>query len=923
MRATLAVSLLLSSIACSTSHLGACTRDADCPAYATCDSSRSVCVIKRGVCFPACDAGHVCDPATQTCQPVTSPSVAVTSPAAGGYATGTLQAAAVALAPGGVTGLTFNLSSGASVVASASGAVSPSDPSSWSAAIPLASVADGAVDLAATLTYSGGSATSAKVSLTVDQTPPSISMQTDGRTTLYSGGQTDTVVASITDALSGVRDSTVTLVVNGHSIPGVAGAGGTYSFPVLIDDTVLAAGTSAPVAFSVTAGDNAGNTFTLSGDPKEVIRADRRLVSISIFADSTPYARTAIPVPVSALITSSAGVPDGGAFLNGTVAPSFRDGGFFTFPLDARGAPAGVEGPYGFQVSAADNASNTAGAGGTLIIDDAPPDASVRVFKGTDPGGDAGVTYPAAVPGTGWDGTQFVYSDTVHVKGTIADVSGIRVAALHIDYVQIDGGVSAGAAQVLPCTVGQTLCTFDVQVALNAPTNGRFDTFTRGKAMGDIVSAPVDNFKVVISANDAAKSANGADAAHSGTSSRDAQTTRLLWQMYLPASVSGLGIHPNGDLIVTLDGGTDTVIAMWPDDGGVDWHWGFDAGASGMGPIDGTPAIGSGTATTALVYVAGETGEVYALSAGGAATWHYSTGDRLVVGPAVNTATIATVAVDEVLIPDATATKKIYAVAAGALVSSAGTGDVDLFSAPFVMNGNVYFGTNSKSELHSINSAGQLGGASQHGSTALYREMITDGTSIFDWRILPGPTTELNARDASLAFLWSTAVTPTGAGAVALDARIIVSLSGGEVRSFDPNPAGTGASNLLFNLGGSGLAPLIGWDGNGAHEHFYLPRSTGGTYAYDSLNTLAWRANPNGAPYRAFAMDCAGRLFGASNATAGALLAGGNKSIVYALITDDRGLADTMWPSYRLDARNTGNAASTYGILRTGGACSQ
>ena len=65
-------------------------------------------------------------------------------------------------------------------------------------------------------------------------------------------------------------------------------------------------------------------------------------------------------------------------------------------------------------------------------------------------------------------------------------------------------------------------------------------------------------------------------------------------------------------------------------------------------------------------------------------------------------------------------------------------------------------------------------------------------------------------------------------------------------------------------------------------------------------------------------MDCSGRLFGAANGVTG------TRSLVYAIITDDRGLADTVWPSYRLDARNTGNVGSPkYGILPAGGSCAQ
>jgi hypothetical protein len=50
-------------------------------------------------------------------------------------------------------------------------------------------------------------------------------------------------------------------------------------------------------------------------------------------------------------------------------------------------------------------------------------------------------------------------------------------------------------------------------------------------------------------------------------------------------------------------------------------------------------------------------------------------------------------------------------------------------------------------------------------------------------------------------------------------------------------------------------------------------------------------------------MDCDGRLYVASNET------------VYALVTDDRGLADAPWPTYRRDSRATGNfGAPKYGV---------
>src|SRR5439155_25127207 len=141
------------------------------------------------------------------------------------------------------------------------------------------------------------------------------------------------------------------------------------------------------------------------------------------------------------------------------------------------------------------------------------------------------------------DGTQFVYTDTVHVKGTITDLSGIGTASLHVDGTDVAGAVTTGASIPLGCTAGQSPCSFDVQVALNAPGNGAFNSRDALHQMGDM-AAPAGPLSLVITATDTTT--------HTGSNSTAAQTTRLLWQMYLPSSVSGMAVHPNGDLIVTL-----------------------------------------------------------------------------------------------------------------------------------------------------------------------------------------------------------------------------------------------------------------------------------------------------------------------------------------------------------------------------------
>jgi hypothetical protein len=199
---------------------------------------------------------------------------------------------------------------------------------------------------------------------------------------------------------------------------------------------------------------------------------------------------------------------------------------------------------------------------------------------------------------------------------------------------------------------------------------------------------------------------------------------------------------------------------------------------------------------------------------------------------------------------------------------------------------------------------------------------MTDGTNVIAWRVYventpPPPTSYgLVSMTPTLGFRWRQPLTPSALPVVALDGSLLLPLAGGEidtVATFD----GAFAPLASVNLGGNGRVPLVGWDGVVANQHFYFPRDTGSLSAYTASGDLSWSAGPNGNSYRAVTMDCTGRLFGATNDLTG------GQSLVYALISDDKGLANTAWPSYRGDARNTGNIAATYGIRTTPTDCTQ
>jgi len=87
----------------------------------------------------------------------------------------------------------------------------------------------------------------------------------------------------------------------------------------------------------------------------------------------------------------------------------------------------------------------------------------------------------------------------------------------------------------------------------------------------------------------------------------------------------------------------------------------------------------------------------------------------------------------------------------------------------------------------------------------------------------------------------------------------------------------------------------------------YLPQEGHLFLAFTSAGATSWTFGTDAPIFRAATMDCAGRLYVASGET------------IYALITDDRGLADAPWPTYRRDSRATGNfGAPKYGVRLPG-----
>jgi len=430
--------------------------------------------------------------------------------------------------------------------------------------------------------------------------------------------------------------------------------------------------------------------------------------------------------------------------------------------------------------------------------------------------------------------------------------------------------------------------------------------------------------QIAIDAQDNAVAYGGTAAAHvAPTSMTPARTTRLLWLMTLDgAAVSGLAVHPSLDLIVTMDGGTgDTVYDLAPDQPLVRWGVTLSASLPADGVI-GTPAIGAGDAGNARIYVAAMNGDLYAIEANGDAGWSkfLSTVNLFAVGPAIAQAQTSGGTVDEMIVPDGVGggNSQLWRATSGTDVTSVASNDRDFHAAPLILDGGVYFATQSTSNggtthltRHPLASDGGLdaGGIDSANPGVPYFGLVTDGKNLYAaTRPAAHGGILVGVDSSSLKILpsWDGGVLTDGLAGeptFGIDGKLYGATLANQVFAFD---AGTGAATPFVTLTGVGMTPLQGSDG-----HLYFPRRPSSVDAYDG-NLLSWTFQSPGPILRYGIMDCAGRLFVASGAT------------VYAFVTDDHGLADTPWPSLRRDARNTGNAAAPrYGIRTAPNTCNQ
>ena len=736
------------------------------------------------------------------------------------------------------------------------------------------------------------------------------------------------VQATITDG-AGVDASSVCLRVAGETgacaHPGSPG-GAANQFTFSLPRPSAAMDGTAPLDFTITADDALAASLSGASQAEhqgtsavQHVYFDNQPPAVAIAVDNAPYARSGATILVTATISDPTGVVSP-TLTSGAkqIAPSNVSGSTYTFPLSPADAPAGVEGAYTFSVSASDNLGHAGSTQGTRVVDGAPPALTLQIYKDAPDGGV--VTYPATVANTGWTGTSFVYSDTVHVAGSVSDVSGIDLATFHVDGTELDGGVSTGVTRPLGCTAGATSCSFDVQVALNDAQNGAFHTGNADAGFNG-AAIPIGALHFVVDTRDDAAGFDGAPAKNGASNDTPATTTRFLWQQAVTSgNVSGLAVHPSGDVVVTSSAATgDSVYDLSADRPGIVWSYGS---ADSVGPVPALPAIGAGDASSAPIYVASGNGNIFAVSPSGAALWNATTAANVfLVSPAV--ATVAATgggAIEEVIEPDADAlSRRLWSASSSTKANPPSAAfslaNNDNSSAPLVIGGFAWFGNGGGVERHALQSDGAIGGGTTVASGGAFAHqywgIISDGTNAIAATDRAPSTTSSGilasfSNGATPGQNWSVSLTRSISSepTIGIDGKIWAS-DNASTNTVSEYATSNGAATQLVTPGGAGRVPLQGSDG-----HWYLPRATAVLIAYEGTQ-MSWFFDPPNTIVRSAAMDCQGRLFVASGST------------VYAFVTDDRGLADTAWPSMRRDARNTGNVNSAKYGIRTAAGCTQ
>jgi len=713
--------------------------------------------------------------------------------------------------------------------------------------------------------------------LHVDGKAPSVAISPDG--TWHARGAAATVSVTAADAGMGVDPGSVAL--RGGAACTQAGAG---TFTCSVPTDAAPAGAETPdLAFVVEASDHAGNSASGSG----TVRVDDRPPAVAV----TPDARWH---PRSGTIVLRAAASDAGAGLYASAKPtvSFPDGSRYEGDLDAAGAVSVVVRPSEFtaagssnngivfELSVSDALGNTGTASGTVAVDDGKPVVS-RVSV-TYAGGETKALRrdPA---GTG--------RDKATVAAGVSDGgSGVNPDALVLEYRRRDGTTRQQAPDAPPVD-GSVVWTLDVSDAAFAADQGELDP------------APL---------------VRAADQAGNGASAPAAvSATRSLW-----VYASGQNLKTSGALAY----GAGRVYFALPNGGLADNVFALDAATGAKawaGRVAGSPTTPvSLGATLAYVGSDAEGGSLHAFdlapaSAEAAEAWRCTEYGTARGALAVGTVSWQTSASETVFY--ASDEPMVYALrrnaegtdceARTAQIGTLATGD----AVVSLSRTSLFFGSG----------AGMLGRNDFTTSRPLMTNFVATGPATdpvsgpaLDSAGLPFFQNRGFVSRLSPAFVetWRGSSPTYGQRSLAppalgSDDAVYFGTEDGYLFAFDtssPSPRWTFA---VRDAQGSArpvrTTPVVG--SSGASRQLYFGAGDRRMHALSADGTPLWTRDAGSEVESSAVLDCRGILYFATN-----------NGRVAALVTDSDAIADTPWPRFQHDNRNSGSAATA---LRAAGAC--
>lgn len=742
------------------------------------------------------------------------------------------------------------------------------------------------VPLRLAVTDAAGNSATVDGFVRLDDRAPQLTFATDGSWNARAASVPVTVTA-----VDGAGVSPTTVRVQGGS-PCPPGPSNTFTCTVSTANAASGQETLA-LAFTIEAADVLAHSTTANG----TLKVDDLAPVVTLAVDGTWYRRDATVVVRGTAADSGAGIATGtipqlevrlGTTLARTIAGLYDPtDGAITFQVPGDVAPAGATTPTISVTARINDAVGKLGASlpaNQFRVDDQPPSVT-----------GVSVRYPAQPVAAGKLLRRDPTSQARHegaVCATVSDAgSGLATGGVVLVYTRNDGTDAAVAASgSVDTRCGSATHSF--------PLDASDMKFSGAKPAGGTYAAE-DMIPFQVRADD--------DVANRVSSAGNVQVTRKLWERAPGAAVRVIGSPAvTSDLVyVSLaDLGRPNLFALEKQGGAARWS------TTVAGTPTTPPAVGTSQTFVASEAAGNNTVSAYARSANGTTTslwtcsttgsvrgalgiaqWNWGGSSKEMVVSAAQTAIRAAYQNGATCISSA--------VSAAGLTPSSSTIAID--------NLRVWFG-GTVGRIGSVlaDPAGEFFEATQSltlGAQTIPGVAIRANGNAY---VISGRIDEVNTNMTSVGTASASGV-PTAPPSLLDDPRAFLGTDAGILYRY---PAAAPNAPFPVTMPGSPAPAIRSTPTLGAAGGLYLVTDDGAVRAYTTAGVAQWSYETGAglSDSSSLPLDCSGVLY-----------AGTSDGRVIALVTDDLGLADSNWPRYQHDNRNTGNTATE--IWTAGGVC--